>query len=365
MEQGIEEFVAEISAKKAKEQGILDGDPKKVTEVSQKLQQDALLEPSGKTKKQELLEAQEEEYKKQDERDKKPKSETDKKEEATEKEEKRPRKKYSGILKEATTEEQVATEKPYTEQTVNKEIESKARKFDKIMSTPAFKMLAESLEKGEDFLKIVTENEKLNPSNLSDQQKYDLHLKRLGVEDSDYKEAMEDFNILSAVEKKEKVYGITKELSAEYQNKINSFKAPDIKEDIVLSPEERKRNALNDFNPIFSELKDKELYGIKMDANEISNFANQALGNFLEPDANGKVSAEVYLDAVFKLKNFDRIIKSVQEEAFNEGALFIKDQESFTGSNKPIVGNSGSTSSKQPEYGSKEYHSANAPGLNF
>jgi hypothetical protein len=241
------------------------------------------------------------------------------------------------------------------------EVKSKLSLLEELLNNPVVKLAYESQNKGEDFMNKLLDINSLNPKNLSITEKYAEGLRRDGATSEEIAEALEDFGMLKGYEQKEKVKEIDRMLLNEYNEKLNAI---NIQPKPYVDPNKLKEEFIKETNSIIDKIKGMEMYGIEMNEQELKKFKQEAIKPLWDLDESGKPNMEDYLDVVWKVNNFDRMLEQAKKIGFEEGIIFKKDTDSHSGTVlKKSIGNQLNKASSTGEIGSLEYHLKNAPNL--
>lgn len=257
-------------------------------------------------------------------------------------------------------------EEPQSEASIElpDEIKSKLALLDEMLEMPVVKLAYESKTKGENFVSKVVELEKINPDNMSAVDKFVIGLKRDGATEEEIADAIDDFEILKPYEQRDRVKDITKTLKKEYSDKIKAYK---IEPKPYIDPEKAKEKYLTEAYGIIDAIKGKDFYGIEMDEANIKEFKEIAEKPLWNIDENGNPDLTDYLEAAWKVHNFEKALSEAVEiarkEGFNEGVMFKKDQDSNSGRGLKNNLTSKDDNPKESKEGTINWHLNNAPGL--
>lgn len=274
---------------------------------------------------------------------------------STEAEDKPKRKRMSGFKK--------AEEAPQDIE-IPDSVKAKLAMLDDMLSNPVIKLAYESQNKGEDFMSKVVEINNLNPVNMSLKQKYQEQLRREGASQEEIEDAVEDFELLKGYEQRERVREIDKALNKEYKEKIKNIKI-DVKE--YVDPEKMKQQFISESEKVINTIKGQDFYGVTMNDSEIKSFKDVAMKPLWNLTESGAPVLDEYLEAAWKVHNFERVLQSAidiaHKKGFNEGIIYKRDSDSHSGAElKKNISNRTSPTQKSNE-NSLDYHMNNAPDL--
>lgn len=163
-----------------------------------------------------------------------------------------------------------------------KSYEEKSKKYDAIESDSFIRAYLEAKESGKPVGDFLSDLQKDNPANLTNEQLLEKRIVREGLTTEEAEEEREKFNSLSPIEKK-KVIAAERELAnKDYQKNIEKYSTTNAAEkERTLSV---AKQAIKDKNDYLQNLKDKEKWGITYDSTQISKleeYANNVMQNGL------------------------------------------------------------------------------------
>jgi len=272
---------------------------------------------------------------------------------------------------EAGKHEEVKFEEKLSPETI-KEIEV----LNKLKNHPAVKLILELEEQGKDVVAEIGNLSKLNPANLTPEQKYRIKINRdaeasgITLTETDITNAMNDFEVLAPHEKAEKVAAINSQLKSEFEEKgknyniLNSKTLAEAK--TQPKPEELIQSVKDEYYPLIESLKGKKDYaGVEIN-DEVINEWKDAI---LKPswlNKNGTINQEKYLEAVFlttpKLR--EKSLNALADYYLAEGVELQLEQDTNSGS---MLGNRGAAlpgvQEKTSDGSGIEFHADNLPGV--
>ena len=203
--------------------------------------------------------------------------------------------------------------------------EAKFKEYEKILSDTEIQALIAAKKSGKDLMTFVKEIKGTDVKAMSPEDLFKIKLQRLGSDESEIAEAMEDFSALKAWEKKEKTQDMKSILETEQSENLKKVTQGSF--EMAAKQQKVVEKAQADLEKYVADLNGKELYGVKITpeiASGIKETVSNGIPDLTNEDGSWNIPAYAEIALWHKFKktmmkaNAAKITAQVKEEMLKE-----------------------------------------------